>query len=133
MFPFVKMKRITLFVLLGYLLLISTSSLAAEPAKPKYSIALTPQAASDTYNLKVNDNITFTIQGLKQESGSQALSSVEVSRIWWQYNLAVLEKVGSDKNSITLRLVSPQTTELKIIVDIKNRQFTKTVTIAVKE
>jgi len=124
------MKKIIILFSFCFILL-SLFSLAA--AKPIYSVKFTPDLGQQTINLNINENKTFVVQGFARDSETNLVSNAEISRIWCQFSMSMLEKVNSTKNSITLRAIAPGAAELKITVDIKGDQFIKVFTIEVKE
>jgi hypothetical protein len=128
------MKRNIALIIAGCVFFALVNSGAQEPAKPSYFIRLLPEPASGVYTLKLNSAAKFSVQGFRQApKPEEPASSVQPSRIWWQYDWGILEKVRQDKDSITLRAIKPGITKLRLTVNIKSQRFCKTITIVVKK
>ena len=113
-------KMIFVFAFLGISLCVSQ----------EYFIEINPNNEPNYYEMKVGDIVTFEVVGYKKGESANSLVTVE-EKVWWDYNKRLLEKVSSDKTSITLKAIREGTTQLCATTLIKNNHCQKKISILI--
>ncbi|MFH1229967.1 MAG: hypothetical protein V1709_00580 [Planctomycetota bacterium] len=113
-------KKMCILAFIGFSLCVSS----------EYFIDITPHNEANQYEMKLNDSVTFKVSGYAQEGDSVSNAAVE-DKIWWEFDKTLLEKVSSDKTSLTLKAIKEGIAELCATTLIKNNHCQKKINISI--
>ena len=100
----------------------------AQPAT--YRVDISPRQ-DDIYEMELNKTVTFYAKGYGKKPDAAIETEVNIDKLWWDFDKAILEKSGSDSRSITLKAIKEGASTFTCMAMVKNADCSRSITIMV--
>lgn len=112
----------------------SHPELSAETIRNEYELAIVPVSNTGQYIMRVGDEVTFYAVGVKRNRRTgRVYNRVAPGKLFWSFDLRILQKTSGGGLSIRLRAIAPGTCSLKAVTTIKNVDFANNITIKINQ
>lgn len=96
----------------------------------EYFIEITPNYEPDYYQMKLGDTVSFKVNAYQKSATSNSLVELK-EKVWWEYDLRLLEKVFLDNTSVTLKAKKEGMSGLCATTLVKNQYCRKKISISI--